>query len=150
MKNGKMPISAKKELDMGTDFVEMSLLDVEPKIKAHLEANGATLRWINATKFKLAGGFNSKGWRPVRTSDIPEAILQGTGAGYGATAEGFLVRNDMMLAQRPKEITERHRSQLNQKAALASGKTKEAAAGIKEGLGKYGKVIEGYEENAED
>lgn len=150
MKNGKMPISAKKELDMSADFMEMSLLDVEPTIKNHLESKGVTLRWINATKFKASGGFNSKGWRPVRTSDIPETILQGTGAGYGATAEGFLVRNDMMLAQRPKEVTEKHRRQLAQKAALASGKTKDVAAGIKEGLGKYGKVIEGYEDNGDE
>lgn len=150
MKNGKLPVSAKKELDMNNDFMEMSLLDVEPLIKSHLEGKGVTLRWINATKFKAAGGFNAKGWRPVRTSDIPEAILQGTGAGYGATAEGFLVRNDMMLAQRPKEATEKHIKQLAQKAAIASGKTKDVAANIKEGLGKYGKVIEGYEENGDE
>lgn len=150
IKNGKLPISAQKEIDLGETFEEMSLLDVEPKIKAHLESKGVTLRWINATKFKAAGGFNSKGWRPVKVSDIPEVILQGTGAGYGATAEGFMIRNDMMLAQRSKEQTDRHEKQLKQKAALAAGKTGNVANSMRENLGRYGKVIEGYEENSDD
>lgn len=149
-KGGRLPASAKKDLDVFDIFQEMSLLDVDPRVKEAIEAKGHTIRWINASKFKEAGGFNKHGWQPVRISDLPEAVVKGTNLAYGATAEGFMIRNDMMLASRPQELTNKHEKLLQAKALLASGKTKQAAEGIRDSLGKYGRVIEGYEENGED
>lgn len=150
MKNGKLPISSKREIDEIGAFEEQSILDVDKSIKNYLEGQGNTVRWINAIKFKASGGFNSKGWQPVRIEDIPKEVIHGTGAAYGSSADGFLLRNDMMLAKRSKEATDRHEKQLKMRADLASGKTKQNANAIREGLGKYGKVIEGYDENGDD
>lgn len=126
------------------------MFDVDPSIKKHLEGAGKVVRWINATKFKAAGGFNKGGWQPVRVSDLPKEVIEGTGVAYGSTAEGFLVRNDMMLAQRSKELAARHENSLRQSADRAARKTKGNAQAIKESLGGYGRVIEGYEENGEE
>lgn len=149
-KNGKLPVSTRElmaDLDL---FDEASVLDVDQAIEKHMANKGMTLRWINATKFKAAGGFSAKGWAPVRTSDIGKEVLEKSGMAFGATAEGFIVRNDLMLACRTKEMTDKHAKQLRAKAALASGKLQNKADAIREGLGRYGKVIEGYDENGDE
>jgi len=150
MKNGKLPASSRALIDDLTLFAEQSAFDVDPAIKKDLEAKGKTLRWINATEFTKSGGFNGKGWSPVRVADIESKVLAGSSMGYGSTAEGFIIRKDMMLAQRPKETTDKHERLLSARARLASGKSKQNADQIRDGLGKYGNVIEGYEENGDE
>lgn len=150
VKNGKIPVSSREAIDAADLFDEVSILDVDPIIKKHLADKEMTVRWINATEFRKSGGFNGKGWSPVRTSDIPKETLASSSMMFGATAEGFIVRNDLMLACRSKAMTDKHERQLKAKAALASGKSKQHADGIRDNLGRYGRVIEGYDENSED
>lgn len=149
-KSGKLPISAKKELEVFDMFSDQSLLDINPEVRRVIEERGHTLRWINATKFKLAGGFHKHGWQPVKVSDLPDSLVKGSNLAYGATAEGFLIRNDMMLASRPSELTARHRASLETRTKIASGKVKAVAESMRENIKGYGSVQEGYEENGED
>lgn len=148
VKNGKTSIQKRPSLDQLDIFGEASLFDVDPRLEEYMKEKQKTLRWINAAKFKQSGGFNSKGWNPVRVGDIPEAILTAASSGFG-TADGFIMRNDMMLAYKSDEAASKHRNQLKVRADLASNRTKEYAANIKQGLSEYGSVIEGYEENEE-
>lgn len=152
-KNGKMPISAKGELDELASYrdgvnIGGSILDIDPVLKNYLESKGFACRWINASQYKKDGGFNKNGWRALRTESVPEKIRDAVGLTFGTSSEGFLTRNDLVLGIRTIEKHEAHRSQLKQRADILNGDSKftDRKNQLKEALGRVGTVQTGYDD----
>lgn len=153
MSNGKLPISAKGEQDELASYRDgitlgASVLEVDPVLKNYLDKKGFVHRWINAKKYKADGGFNANGWRALRMESIPQDIKSAIGLVFGTSSEGYLTRNDLVLAIRTTEKAEQHRSILKQKADIANGDAKfaENKAALKEALGRAGTVQTGYDD----
>lgn len=153
-KNGKMPISAKGEQDELASYrdgttLNGSVLDVDPVLKSYLDSKGFVCRWINASKYKAAGGFDKNGWRALRMESIPEKIRDAVGLTFGTSSDGFLTRNDLVLGIRTVEKNEQHKQILKNKADLANGDAKftEKKNQLKEALGRTGVVHTGYDDD---
>jgi hypothetical protein len=153
LKNGKLPISAKSELDELAAYRDGaaqsdSVLDVDPILKNYLTDKGFTCRWINASKYKIAGGFNKNDWKALRMESLPAKIQASIGSVFGTSAEGFLVRNDLVLGIRTVERHEQHRAKLKRSADLLNGEANFAdkKEKLKEALGRTGVVHTGYDD----
>lgn len=147
-KQGKKHVSARNDVsDMGIDYKEASILDLDPAIQRFLDGKNLAARWINGTKYTKAGGFNKDGWQPLKVADIPKEALQTMSLGFGTSGDGYLVRNDLLLAVRPKERQEAHKQMLARRANAQAGREQANAAALREHIGRTGKVFEGYDEN---
>lgn len=153
LKNGKMPISSKGEIDELASYRDgvnlgASVLDVDPVLGAYLKKKGFTFRWVNAKKYKNDGGFNANGWRALKMESIPSEVRTAVGLTFGTSAEGYLTRNDLVLAIRTEEKHAQHKALLKQRADLANGDSKftEKKEALKEALGRVGTVQTGYDD----
>lgn len=153
LKNGKMPVSAKNELDELSAYrenvlVEGSQLDVDPALRSWIENQGFTIRWVNAVKHKQAGGYNANGWKALRMKDVPESIRQSVGFSFGESPEGFLVRNDLILGIRTNEANAAHKQRLQERADNQAGKAtlRKQANRLRETLGQDAKIDDSYDE----
>jgi hypothetical protein len=148
-KGGRTPIAAKIEnSDFSHDEFDYSIMRLDPEIIAHLEEKGLSFRWINATKYKNDGGFHKSGWRAYR---LPDDVGSGSlDFSFGRSPEGYLIRNDLMLAVKPKELQERWKKHLASKVAAQDVSGKSRADELREMSRKAGvktTVTEGYDEN---
>lgn len=151
MKNGKMPISEKKIVDSMSayhDTQEASLLEVDPTLKSFLDSQGLSCRWLNAQKYVKGGGFHKDGWRALRMPDVPPTIRSAITLGGGESPEGYLVRNDLLLAVRGENIQKRHEQRLRDANDRKMGVNRANAEKLREHIGQAGgKVHEGYDDN---
>jgi hypothetical protein len=147
-KSGMTHVS-ERNVDTSADFgyAEKSILDLDPAIVKHFEGKNLALRWINGSKYTKSGGFHQHGWQPVRVADIPKEVMERASLGFGVGGDGYIVRNDSMLAVRPKERQEQHKSMLKRRADAQSGRESENAERLREHFGGKAKVFEGYEDN---
>lgn len=153
MKNGKMPISAKQEMDELSAYrdglvLEGSVLDVDPALKKWLDDKGFTCRWLNGSKYTKAGGFSANGWRALRIKDVPEQIRSAGSFSFGESPEGYLVRNDLVLGIRTAEVNAAHKARLQERADRISGKDtlKKQASRLRETLGDKAVIDDKYDE----
>lgn len=149
-KGGKLPLSkrsAVEQANIDREELDMSVLKVDSALLAKLDSEGLVCRWINASKYKNGGNFHKSGWRPYKVNE--SAKEKGSyDFSYGSSPEGYLIRNDLILAVKSKDESERWRSHLKKKAQNMSGKNDDASASFKEKAKSGGaKVLEGYEEN---
>jgi len=150
-KGGKMPLSQKKSEASDLYFDEdPSILTVDPALKRELEAKGYAVRWINAGQYRNGGNFHKNGWQAYRPD---QSATQGAlSFQYGISADGFIIRNDLLLAIKPIEHAERQRARIKQKADMMAGVEKRRAAELRETMRAAGlgtKVFEGYEGNGD-
>lgn len=121
-------------------------LALNPEIKAQLKSEGLEWRFINRLQFREKGNSHRSHWQPYQ---LKTANGQ---AGVGTDAEGMVVRGDLVLAVRPKEIADRHRQFLEAKRARYRGYNREVADEMRqrareEGVSRAMKVHEGYDDN---
>ena len=126
-------------------FRSQSVADLAPEITKHLKEQGLVGRWLNKKRYNDNGMHPSR-WRPYK---LPEAMAKDSFA-FGANADGYLVRGDMILGVRSVKENAQHRKFINHKTTIQSGEQKKAAGELKAMLGDDAKVYEGYEENAGD
>lgn len=146
-KQGRVPVSKKSaESAMVMDNFDYEIFRVDGELKKELEDAGLAYRWINAPKYFKGGNFHRSGWKAYRSKKA------GTSEAFdsGINAEGFIIRNDMLLAVKPAADQERWKARVRNHAARLSGsaaaaKTSELKQTVSE-LGG-GKIFEGYEEN---
>ena len=146
-KGGRIPLSQKKE-DSAVFIEDDSILALDPEIIREIEAKGLSYRWINAGKYRSGGNFHKSGWKAYMREGSKQA--GSLDFSYGSSPEGYIVRNDLLLAVKPKESYERKRAQIQQKADMMAGVEKTRGQELKERMkqaGFGGKVYEGYESN---
>ncbi len=150
VKSGKIPLSSKKNEASDLFIEEESILSLDPEIKREIESQGLAFRWINAGKYRAGGNFHKSGWRAYRRK---AGETQGSlDFNYGTSPEGYIIRNDLLLAVKPVEAHERKLAQVRQKAEMMAGVEKRRAAELKEHMKAAGlgtKVFEGYEGNGD-
>jgi hypothetical protein len=123
-KAGRVTTSERRELDSSdtyqTDDGDDSMFKVPPEIQQEADAKGLVLRWINAPKFQQSGNWHKSGWRAFKRD--PTAVKSAIEFGFGTNPEGYIIRNDLVLACKEKEAQDRHRARIKQRTLANSGK----------------------------
>ena len=154
-KQGREPISQKAAIessDFSHDDLDFNLLKIDPELKAQLDKEGFAFRWINAPKYLAGGNFHQSGWRAYRMKR-DEADRGAVDFNFGVSPEGYIIRNDLILAVKPKEQQERWKKHLKKKADLQSGVEMQRADELRSRIRESGfkaKIHEGYDENGEE
>ena len=152
-KGGKLPLSAKnavEQMNADREELDQSVLKVDADLLAKITAEGLVCRWINATKYKNGGNFHKSGWRPYKVTQ--SSTDRGSyDFSYGVSPEGYLIRNDLILAVKKKDDQERWKSHIHKRAQAMAGKQDETIASFKERARSGGaKVLEGYDDKSGD
>ena len=151
-KGGKLPMSQKKN-EVSDLFIEDdSILALDPEIAREIESKGFAFRWINAGKYRAGGNFHKSGWRAYRRETKKDESPGSLDFNYGTSPEGYIIRNDLLLAVKPKEAHERKLARVRQKAEMMAGVEKRRASELREHMKNNGlgtKVFEGYEGNGD-
>lgn len=152
-KGGKMPVNAKdvaEESDFAMDDLDFNILRLDPELKKEFEEKGYVPRWINATSYKNGGNFHKSGWRAYRRTE--GADVGAADFNFGVSPEGYIIRNDLLLAFRPKELNDRWAANIRRKTAIASGGDTTRAEQLRESARQHGvkaKILDGYDENGD-
>lgn len=123
-------------------------LFIPDNIKGALKEMGLVPRWINAKQYKKQGYHNSD-WRPLSAKilkDYAGANLQDV----PVNADGYIQRNDVVLAVKTEEWNQAHKDFLRKKANAKSSVAKRNAEELRQHMqssGHIGQVFEGYEDN---
>lgn len=129
------------------DYANFDMQDntaIDPKLKAEIEGKNLKYRWINASKFKEAYGFDKRMWRPYKV-DEKSSMSSST---YGTSdSEGYVRRGDLILAVRPVEIHQKAEDLIKQrnlanKAAMGSKAAAKALRASFKSNNVKGKIIE--------
>lgn len=156
VKGGKTPSAVKKsKVEELNDFraeMDQSVLKLDDALLKEIADLGLVPRWINATKYKAGGNFHKNNWKPYKVSNASGTSDRGSyDFGYGVSPEGYIIRNDLILAVKPLEQQRRHKSFIKQRADAMAGKSKNTIQEFKEKARAGGAVtLEGYEENNTD
>lgn len=122
-----------------------STLDIDQALKKELEDNGLVARFINFGHFKQRG-FHPAKWQPYKRQTSATG-----GAVYTVDANGYTVKQDLVLAVKPKDWNDAHKKFLKNKADRLNGDSeKEAAEKLKASMKETGydhKISIGYDEN---
>lgn len=152
-RNGKKPLAAKaqaKPTPLNMDDIFGNTLGLDPAIREALKKKGLSYRFVSAAKLQMNAGYHIRAWRPIKLKDIEG---YGTIDLFGSDPDGYVRRGDLVLAVRPIELNEKHKTLLAQEANRAKGIQKRQADELRQhfketGLDKAGmSVIEGYEED---
>lgn len=123
-------------------------LSLSAELKAELKEQGFSWRFINIHTFRASGNRNSSLWRPynVKTRSPLDAFK-------GIDPEGVLTRGDLVLAVRPKHVSDAYKKRLATKNAANAGYNKQQAENMRQmakdaGVGDQVRIHEGFEDNA--
>lgn len=126
---------------------ERNMLSLPQELKEELMSQDLDWRFISALQFREKGNIHHNQWRPYNvTQKAPYARMQ------GVTAEGVLQRGDLILAVRPKKLSQVYRARLEEKNNAYKGYNKEKAEELRSlaresGIDKATKIHEGYSDN---
>jgi hypothetical protein len=106
------PLGIGEPLSLMEDFELGDNLFIPKSLKDEATEDGLELRWISLKKYKENTGFHVKGWNPYK----PKKALQSTGhMVFTNNVEGFVIRQDNILAARPKKLGDVHRQRIEAK-----------------------------------
>ncbi len=160
MKNNKDSIATKFTAKEDPAFAgslhqyDINMLVVPDVILKKLEKDGYDHRWINEVEFRKNFNMHKSGWLPYHIKN--ERAMSSFD---GIDSAGALRRGDLILAVRPKEMTESRRKRINEQLARQSGskvqkrKAEEFKQVMKDtGLDKYegSKLLEGFDANGDE
>jgi hypothetical protein len=129
------------DADSSTDI---NVLSLPAKFKEKLTGQGFDWRFISAAKFRDTGNLHRGYWKPYKVG--PEDGIT------GLNAEGYIQRQDLILAVRPKRITQTMKQRKAERNARQAGFNKSQAQELRKmakeaGVSQNTKVYEGYDEN---
>lgn len=153
IKNGKKPISQKsRPLPVTHDDVFSNPLEIDVEMKKVIESKGYSYRFINYKRFVDMGGSHEAYWTPISRKQIKEwgyDKLDTSTTILGADPDGYIRRQDLILAVRPKATNDKHKAYLRQEAASRSNLQQRHADELRELVRRSGmnaQVHEGYED----
>jgi hypothetical protein len=153
IKNGKKPIASKPKTMSPTSLDDIfgNTLAVSPEIARAIASKGNEYRWISFTKYTQMGNSHERAWRPVKRSEC--GMIDPTSLQNGSDVDGYIRRGDLVLAVRPKELGDKHRSILKADANRAKNVQKNHADELRQFVRQAGinaKISEGYENDGEE
>lgn len=149
-KNGRLPVSQKPRGNAPISLSDIfgNPLEVSQSIADTLKAKGLTWRWVDYRKLVDNGGHHERGWAPIKAK---ECGMTETSV-FGGDADGYVRRGTLVLAVRPKAMSDKHRAYLRQEADRYSKVQARHASELRQhakdaGIGMT--VSEGYGEESE-
>jgi hypothetical protein len=130
IQNGKRPLSTKNRPSASTlDDIFGSPLGLDPGIVKAIEAKGLSYRFVSVPALQKMGGYHNRGWRPLLMKELggEYGTLNQNSLQFGGDPDGYLRRGDLVLAVRPKDMTDKHRAFLRQEALLRSNSVRDKA-----------------------
>lgn len=119
-----------------------SLLDIDDELAAELKELDFVGRWINFKKFKEMG-FHKRDWQPYKRRSKPKGL-----ANFTTTSEGFMLRQDLIFAVKPRSYNELHKKELEEKVKRQSNTQAIKKAEFEQHLrasGSDSQVVEDYD-----
>lgn len=83
-------------------------------VQAELDEKGLEGRWINWQKYQSYGGTHRRGWVPFKS----ESRAKFANPILGDDSNGYIRRESLVLAARPKELGDKHREYLRERAQM--------------------------------
>lgn len=122
-------------------------LSLSSELKQELKDQGLDWRFINIQTFRNKGNRHPSLWRPynVKARSPMEAFK-------GVDPEGVLTRGDLVLAVRPKHVSEAYKKNVAKRNAANAGYNRAQAEQMKQmarsaGVDGQVKIHEGYDDN---
>lgn len=116
----KPSVEAKNLASMATMLQsQSSLTDIPADCKAEIESENLEARWIDIVQLQKNQGWHKKDWQPHKFKCKVGAVANPFGGAAGAF-DGYLVRQQMVLATKTKEKAELQRMQIKLKTKLQS------------------------------
>lgn len=130
-----------------TEF-EQNQLSLSNTLKREISDQGLDWRFINAAEYRKKGNRHRSHWKPYNVKN--RSVIDNFA---GVDPEGIITRGDLILAVRPKVLTEKSRTNLQERNRIQAGYAKQQARELKQmakdqGMGNEVKIFEGYEDNA--
>lgn len=117
----KPSITAKNEYS-GFEFGNRakSMLDIPSECQAELDAAGLEGRWIDVVQLKKNHGWHKREWQPYKFKCLSgSSSINPFGASEGQY-EGYLLRQQLVLAAKPAEKAQARRNYVKMKTELQS------------------------------
>jgi hypothetical protein len=153
MSKGKVPVSKKNDVELSHSFddLDYNILKLDPELEKEIKAKGLVVRWVNAKKYQVDGNYHRSGWRAYKLDSASTAGKGSLDFNFGVTPEGYVIRNDLLLAYKTKESQERWRARIQAKTAAQNGRSyaKELKAAFSD-KGVAAKIHDGYEEGDDE
>lgn len=151
--DGKTPLSAREQAALeygGTSGGEFGMQDLDPQLKQELSELGLVPRWINAKQYLGSGNVHRSGWKAYRVKPKKDADIGGIDFTLGVSPEGYIIRNDLLLAVKTIESHEKYKAQVRKRTEAQEVTDAERAEEMRENARKAGvkaRIYEGYDEN---
>lgn len=146
VKNGQKHISTKKEVQIRPEDVFGDALKLDSALQAEISEAGMEARFVDAKKLYEFNGYHANGWTAFRRKSPASIEFK-----HGNDPDGVVRRGSLILAVRPKEVCEKHRMLLAQRAKRSRAVTQTKAAELRQMAQEQHAtsvgVSEGYEEN---
>lgn len=156
IKSGKRPISQKNLSSvLNSDDIFNNPLALDPAMIKVIESKGHSIRFINFKQFINMGGQHQAHWKPISLKTLKEWGYDTIGVDTfisGSDSDGYVRRQDLVLATRPKDINDKHKAYLRQEASRVQNLQGRHAQDLREYsrmAGLDAKVEEGYEDEQE-
>lgn len=118
---GRVPVSQKNkisEYEFGNKA--KSMLDVPKDCETELASKGLEARWIDSVQLKKNAGYHKREWQPYKFECLKGANSVNP---FGATEgmyDGYLIRQQLVLAAKPKEKANARRAYTQMRAKMQS------------------------------
>lgn len=150
MNKGRKPIETKqKSVSFAHDELFGNALKVDEALENELTAKGLIGRWVDYKKLVEFAGYHKNGWVPYKREKSD--TIGSSNFINGMDPDGLVRRGTVVLAVKPKETVESHRSYLRMRAetygAQVNKKKAEELRALLKSNNLNSEVIEGYEDN---
>jgi len=125
------------------EYTTGNALEIPKAVKDYCSANDLDFKWIRMEK--IAKGYIKDYWTPL---NLDSANIQLSGFALGKRGDGLLVREDLFLAVRPRDIGNAHKASIDQRrrAQLAKASSKGSAAHLRKEAASMGLKTEVLED----
>lgn len=148
---GRVPVTQKNDLSGMGSYKAISLLDVPEACAKELAEKGLEGRWVDSVQLKKNQGFHKRQWTPHKFECLSGAKAINP---FGATEgqyDGYLLRQQLVLASKPIEMANQRRKHNQMRAKLQANPGKAASDDFRRFLkenDKNAKVL-GWDESDE-
>lgn len=148
---GRVPVTQKNDNSSLNNFKPQSRLEIPSHCAEELSKQGLEGRWIDVVELKKNHGWHKREWTPHKFECLSGAKSANP---FGATEgqyEGYLVRQQLVLAAKPIEMANQRRKYNQMRAKLQANPGKAASDDFRRFLkenDKNAKVL-GWDESDE-
>ena len=150
-KNGKTALSAREQAALeygGPVSFNIGRQDLDPELKKELDEKGLVARWINYKDYKNGANTHKTGFKAYKIK--PDASRGSIDFNYGVSPEGYLIRDDLLLAVKTVEASEAYQAHMRKLNKLNEISDESMGEKLRESARAHGvkaKIHTGYTDN---